>query len=453
MRGRRGAVRWLAALASAAALFVAQSAAAEDKAPAATKAEYQALLQRTLAHPADLDAAFRYAQVATALGDYEAAIGAYDRMLFYNPRLSRVRLELGALYFRLGSYTLARSYFDQVLAEPDAPPAVREKIAAFEAAMQGGPAAAQKEWSFFAQTGLRYQTNAGLGPDSDLVYALGANALLAKPFRKRPDWNWFALSTLSFAHPFGNGIGDFEARLTGYYSKQFQISRLDLGFLELQVGPRFALPGIQGGSIKVYGIGNVAALANAPFLAAGGAGVLMDLPLGGKAAVEPFVEFRARNFHNSSAYPTADQLTGDLLTTGFVIGGPLPVVAGLSWAARLAYDANRAEAGFTFNSYDRFSADLLLPYAFQASWGGTPHKIVLTPQVGYSYAAYARPNPIINPALSRLDNEFRIGLGLDTQLWKNVGLATQVQYDVIQSNLRNFSAHDLSFTFGPTVRF
>ncbi|HVV92256.1 MAG TPA: tetratricopeptide repeat protein [Hyphomicrobiales bacterium] len=437
----------------AASLLMGRAALAQDQASADTKARYQALLQKTIRHPKDLDAAFAYAQMATRLGDYEAAIGAYDRMLFYNPHLPRVRLELGALYYRLGSFTLAKSYFDEVLAEPGTPPAVRKNIETYLAAMQSGGTPAGKEWSVYAQTGLRWQSNAGLGPDSDLVYALGGNAVLAKPFRRRPDWNWFALSTVTWAHPIAGGAATIEASLVGYYSKQFRIDRLDLGFLELQIGPRFALPGIKGGSVKVYGIGNVASLADAPFLATAGVGVLADLPLGTTMAVEPFLEYRNRNFNNSTTYQTAAQLTGNLVTAGFIVGGPLAPVPGLSWAARLAYEANRVDSRFTFNSYDRFALDLLVPYAFTRSWGGEAHQIVVTPQAGFSYAAYQRPDPIINPTITRVDNEWRIGLGVDVQLWKHVGVSTLVQYDAVQSSLRNFTAHDFSVTFGPTLRF
>jgi hypothetical protein len=330
---------------------------------------------------------------------------------------------------------------------------VRKNIETYLAAMRNGPAAAAgKEWTFYAQTGLRWQSNAGLGPDTDLVLAGGVPATLLKPFRKRPDWNWFALSSVTWAHPIAGGAASLEASLVGYYSKQFQISRLDLGFLELQIGPRFALPGIKGGSIKVYGIGNVASLAGAPFLATAGAGILMDLPVSPHLTVEPFLEYRNRNFNNSSTYPTAALLTGNLLTTGFIVGGPLPAVQGLSWAARFAYEANAADS-FSYNSYDRFAVDLLVPYTFTRSWGGATHQIVLTPQAGYGYAAYHSPDPIVSPAVARMDNEWRVGLGVDVQLWKHVGLSSLVQYQAVESSLRNFTAHDFSVTFGPTLRF
>ena len=37
--------------------------------------------------PTNPDAGFQYAQLETELGDYEAAIGALERILYYNPNL------------------------------------------------------------------------------------------------------------------------------------------------------------------------------------------------------------------------------------------------------------------------------------------------------------------------------------------------------------------------------
>ena len=91
-------------------------------------AEYDELFRRVVREPANLDLSFRFAEAATRIGDYEAAIGALERMLFYNPNLPRVKLELGILYFRLGSYEMARSYFQGALSAPDAPPEIRARV-------------------------------------------------------------------------------------------------------------------------------------------------------------------------------------------------------------------------------------------------------------------------------------------------------------------------------------
>ncbi len=109
--GVRVRVRALAAVGAALFLSVASSASAQV--PAGTspqlRSQYDTLFQRILADPANLDANFQFAEIATQLGDLEAAIGALERIIFYNPNLPRVRLELGILYFSASAPTRWRS--------------------------------------------------------------------------------------------------------------------------------------------------------------------------------------------------------------------------------------------------------------------------------------------------------------------------------------------------------
>ena len=113
----------LRSLAAAVVLMFLGAATAWAQAPLIGRHGFAAprptrLFKRMLVKPNDLDAAFRYSEIETKLGDYEAAIGALERMLFYNPNLPRVKLELGLLYFRLHSYEMARSYFNAAIASP-----------------------------------------------------------------------------------------------------------------------------------------------------------------------------------------------------------------------------------------------------------------------------------------------------------------------------------------------
>ena len=93
------------------------------------------LFKRLLLKPDDLDAGFRYAELETELGDYEAAIGALERILYYDPNLPRVKLQLGMLYFHLRSYEMARNCFDAVLNAPDVPPDIRTEVQTYVAAV------------------------------------------------------------------------------------------------------------------------------------------------------------------------------------------------------------------------------------------------------------------------------------------------------------------------------
>ena len=75
--------------------------------------------------PSDPDVLLRYATLATQAGNLEGAISALERLLLIEADQPRVKLELGVLYFRLGSYPAARSYLESVLASPALSPELR----------------------------------------------------------------------------------------------------------------------------------------------------------------------------------------------------------------------------------------------------------------------------------------------------------------------------------------
>ena len=170
------------------AILCGPAEAAKRPPPPKTTPEYEALFKRMYDNPTDIDLTFEFAAMATKIGDYEAAASALERILMFNPNLPRVKLQLGQLYFKLGSYKMARAYLDQAREAP-APLDVRTEASKFLAALderqeprprhtaqqQGAPAQMPQAprsphiWSVFAQTGLRYQTNANAGPGGNLA--------------------------------------------------------------------------------------------------------------------------------------------------------------------------------------------------------------------------------------------------------------------------------------------
>src|SRR5215207_4833323 len=408
--------------------------------------EYDAMFAQVLREPANLDLSFRFAEVATAAGDYEAAIGALERMLFYNPALPRVRLELGILYFRLGSYEMARSYLAGALAGADAPPEVRARVEPFLFEIDRRLATTQ--WSGFGQLGVRFQTNANAGPTSSLVRGAGFDVILDRRFVKQPDWNLFGLGAVRHIHDFDNQRGDvWETNLVGYAARQFKIERLDLGLAEIQTGPRLALlPDLWvGSSIRPYVLANAVTLGNSSYLTTVGAGVSLGLPLPGGVLLEPFVEERQRRFENTDQYPIANQQTGHLSAAGALAQGPLwgPV----RWQARAAYVRNDARADF--NAYDQVAFDIGFPVEFGGFWATAPLGAGADRRLLALALRPAEPDPFVR----RKDREWRAGAMLDIPVWQQVGIGIQVQYAVTNSNISNYDMNNLSVVFGPTVRF
>jgi hypothetical protein len=426
----------------------AQTAASPSDAD--LKVEADILFKRTLLKPDDLDAAFRYSQIETKLGDYEAAIGALERMLFFNPGLPRVKLELGVLYFRLHSYEMARSYFTAAIAGKDTPQDVRDEVAGFLAQIDHSVTPSQL--SVFAQTGLRYQTNANAGPNSPVVQALGQSALLSNEFQRKPDWNAFGVVTAHHFYDFGDQNSDgWESDVIAYYAKQFTVTRLDLGLIEASTGPRLGL-GASGASVHPYVLGNYVSLGDASYLGTVGGGIVGRVLFPAGVTLDPGLEFRRRQFDNSSNYPDAAGQTGDQWI-GYLNGyGPLISAANVSWQGRLA--VTNASATYEPYAYNDLSVDFALPYGFTApAFARTGRPWTFAPMIGYSWTNYREPDPIVNPTITRKDRQLRVGATLDMTFLENLGLQAQVQYFDTGSTLPNFQNNDFVVSFGPTARF
>jgi hypothetical protein len=435
---------WLLATLAGWSGAAAQPASHSATAATVVQQDYEALFQQMYKNPSNLDVSFKFAEQAVKRGDYEAAIGALERMLFFNPKLPRVKLELGVLYFKLGSYELARSYFQEAIKAPDAPDDIRAQVRAYLTEIDRR--LARYEFSVFTTAGFRYQTNANLGPSSLLVRALGQDALLNSAFGKRPDWSLFQTLTANYAYKLDTRGDAIEASFLGYNSRQFKLDQYNLGIVELVVGPRIAVG--QNSSFKLYGIGDQVWLGDATYFSAGGGGVSARTTVGDLGLLEAFVEQRHRDFHDSIDFPTASQQTGELLSAA--VASDLRFGA-LHWTARAGYDQNRAV--FDYNAYKRYSIDMAFPYEFSLPVFGASHQFVIAPTIGFSLANYYAPNPIVDPFRIRTDREQRYGAIFDAQVYKNVGVRTQLQYTKIDSTLPNYTTDNFAISIGPTGRF
>lgn len=415
-----------------------------DSAASVIQQDYEALFQQMYKNPANLDVSFKFAEQAVARADYEAAIGTLERMLFFNPNLPRVKLELGVLYFKLGSFEIARGYFQDALKGDNVPDEIRTQVRAYLGEIDRR--LARYEFNGFFQAGMRYQTNANVGPDSLMIRALGQDAILDNRYGKTPDWNFFQIVGANYAYKIGTRGDALEATFLGIGTQQFKIDQFNLGLVELVVGPRIAIG--QNASFKVYGIGDQVWLGNADYFNAAGGGVSARTTVGDNAFVEAYVENRRRNFSDSLNYPTASEQTGDLLSTavlGDVRYGPL------HWITRVGFDQNSAIFGY--NSYKRYSVDMTVPYEFRLPLFGAPHQFVFALTAGYSWANYRDANPIVDPFTVRNDREQRYGAIFDAQVIDNLGIRTHVLYSKIDSTLANYKTDNFSVSIGPSVRF
>ncbi len=105
-----------------------------QKPPEATPAERAAsdkAFQATLEKPSDPETLAKFADLAVKVGDIEGAISALERLLLIDANQPEVKLELGVLYYRLGSKEAALTYLEGARSSPEATPQVRDRAEEF----------------------------------------------------------------------------------------------------------------------------------------------------------------------------------------------------------------------------------------------------------------------------------------------------------------------------------
>jgi hypothetical protein len=412
--------------------------------------ELDRLFERMLREPANLDVMFQYAQRAVENGNYDAAIGTLSRMLLFNPDLPRVRLELGALYFQLGSYEAARTYLEQAMAAPDMPPEVRERANAYLAEIDRRTARSILTGSL--TVGARWQQNANSGPGSTQVRALGQDATLSNEFLRQSDWNVFGLA--SFQHVYNPRLmsGDvLESTAVFYGTRQHELRSLDVALAEITTGPRFTLgdsgPGIA--TLRPYLIANIVGLGDARYYNTFGAGAGITQEFGGRVLGEVLLEARDKHFRNSAERPFATDQDG--LENSAFVSARIRTSPDTLTSFGLGISGLNAQEDFRSN-VQYVAAGSLIYYFDPDFWTvGQPWSVNLG--VARIWTNYEAPDPGVDPDVTREDAEWRFSVIGTVPITDTVSVITQAQRFLVDSNLPNFKYNNWALTGGLSWRF
>ena len=439
----------------------AQTLMNEDK--AALQAQKEQLFQQMFRDPANLDVTFAYADVSARLGDYEAAVSALERMLLFNPNLPRVQLEIGALYLKMGSYELARDYFDKALAA-NPPPEVKARVEQYLSEIEKSQS--RHHLSGYVFFGGQYQSDANVAGSSQILTPVFPfPVLLNTPFTKQGSGSVFGSGSLLYSYDLETQNRDtFEITGVGYLSHYFNsaVTRLDLSLLELTAGPRFNFPnggplGEKLASLKPYMIGDEVGLGWNQYFAAGGLGIEYDQIVWNDLALKTAFEFRHKDYTNAPDRPLSTGLNGnDKLLT---LSAAKPITDNTVLNLEFDYLDQATELAFYTNTTYAVAGSYRIRY--EDPTGFTPYSWESAPFVGRAWSYYAAPDPCCNtsgnplmPGIStQLTQRWRVGF---TQTWPvadAVAIVAQLERDIISSNLPLYSYNNTSFLIGPQIRF
>lgn len=434
-----------------ATLALVAPASAEDD-PRAEQARLAAHIQR---NPTDYDATYRYVLLSTELRDYEAGIGALERVLMFNPNLARARKELGFLYARLGAYELAAQHLRKALGEGglDAVQAAQIESQLPDIEKRNQP----NRLYLRMHVGLRAQSNANFFPANNLFQAGGVGVASAAP--RQGDLNTFQLVQAAHDLDFQNARGDMlETRVTGYATQQFRLPQYSVALFAGSIGPRiYVAPDFYRGlSVKPYLTGAVAMLGSNNYLNAGGAGVNLKAQFTQDFWLEPGFEWRAiwvdptRGVFGVAPFATLSTLaTGDVVT-GY-LGGSYRIMSDIRLDGRVAY--SRASAGNAQQSSDQVDVQAMLRLEVDPPLPIIPRKWTIAPYARFTHLSFDAANFLVNPFVARRDAAWIEGIMLDAPITETFGFTGNLEFARNDSNIPNFKTQNVSVTFGPTAKF
>lgn len=410
---------------------------------------YDEAFQALFKDPGNLDKSFRFAELAVRKGNFEAAISALERMLLINPDLPRVRLELGVLYFRIGSYAIARTYLTRVLQEPDAPQEVKDRVEVFLAEIDSRLSRTSFSGSVFL--GARYSDNANAGPNSQNVVANGVAATLGDEFTNKSDRNYFVSAQVNHSYDLLTQRNEIvESNGTLYVSEQDKQKQLDIVFLEAQTGIRgpFLQTIVEGTTAKPYVMGNMVYLQDSWYQFTVGLGANIVVPFSQRTQTTVNVEHKSEHFRNDSNRLNASQQTGTessiRANTSYVLSETQQVGLNLS--------AANQEAKESFNAFREFqvgaSFTQLVPV--EALEFGP---VAISANIARIVSQYHSPNPTVDPNRKRMDHEWRWTLTGAVPVTRDWTIVGTFQRNAIDSSIPNFEYRAASVTLGASRRF
>jgi tetratricopeptide (TPR) repeat protein len=415
-----------------------------------TQRQLEEGFRAVLQNPADMGINAAYAERLIDAGEYEKAIASLERILITDPSQAQIRVEIGALYFRLGSYETARTYFQRALADPNLPAELKPKCEQFLADIKERLSPSQ--FTGFGSVGARWDSNANTGSDNTLLRAGGITVNRPASTRPQSDFSFFGAGKVQHDYDLDlQDEGRIESTLLGYGSAYTRFSHQDVVLGELTTGFRFkpAPTDLKDLSIRPHIIANYVGLDGDRYLDTYGFGLDVTMTWSERLASELTFEYRREDYGPIATLGDTQHQTGDAkvvkLRTAYELAANQLLIADLYYrsdaARRGYYDYTHYQGVFTYS------------LTYQAPGQLTPRPWTVSPYVGWYSRGYAAPDPTIDPVHKRDDDQVRLGVQNSIPIAEGWSTFQQAEHIWGLSNIPNYDYRDTVVMIGLTRTF
>lgn len=399
--------------------------------------------RQVLQQPQDLAGWSQYAQLLIEAGNYEGGIAALERLLLDPQAPPALRVDIAALYYRLGSYAMAEGMLRDAVADPRLQGDKRDLAEALLADTLKRNQRSQLRGAF--TLGLQAQTNPTFRSDSDQVLSSGALVPQASSDKPSADQNVTVGLRINHFYDLEQQnaaaiVTNFGAYLVNYGSSSGQLTvgqnkPYNLQLLDFNSGVQFKpLPAeLTGLTLRPHVILANMVAQEQQYLANQGLGLDMSWQPNEKSLYQFTLDGQVRDFANRADVVNADQQNGHLY--GFSARASHETAPGQTLIGEYFWRSNRAENGiYDFNSNEiraTYSWTYASPLAAGDSW-------TTSVWLGALDRTYGIPNPAVSATDVRHDSEWRIGANHTVPLAPLWSLILAAEYSTNQANQPNF---------------
>ena len=430
----------------------------------ALRAEQAEVFAEMFEAPDNVDLMFRYALLSIKLQDFEAAITTLERILIYRPDEPRVKTELGASYFRIGSYPIARFYFDEVANDPAASEDLKVRVAQFVEEIDR-----RTQTSYFTgQVGLAgvFTTNANNAPgttdfivNDTLAQALDPNAT------DQSDVGAQFSGQVSHFYDLGNATGDQWRSDLSFVSLHFaDVSEGDIDAVVVRTGPKLSLDDDRFGvKMRPFVEADHIRYGNDPLLSTIGIGVEITNTIDQNTAFFSDLRIGYRDHHAPAPALGLFPASQD----GVIVRGRVGV--------NYFYDDSLALTGQIVGDYEGITGDAQVNdqgalandakdsfeiglkgtarYFYDSGMEFASRRWMLTGEAGVNYRTFSAPS--LGNTTDREDVEFRVGLSNTAYVQDGFALVTRASYFLRESGAQypQFDLDNLTVSIGAQFQF
>lgn len=429
---------------------VATSALAQNV-PPPTVPEVDRAFRDVLANASSMEARSKYATLLVNSGNFEGGIAALEGLLLMPDAPARIRVELGVLYYRLGSYAISESYLRAAIEDPRLEPALKTQA---ESLLRD--VVQRNKTSRISGTlmlGVRGQSNPTSATNNTQIYYLGLPVARGNDAGPKSDTDTHVWGELNHELDLDKqNEATLVSSLVGYashynsvnsYTKQLGYSKsYDLTILAGTTGIRFRPMAETELLIRPHLIaGEVMANGSAHFTNNG-------FGLDGDYRTSESVAWSGAYENTKLVFSSREDMPNVALQGGTRqiarITAAIETSPGRFVITELGYTDMDGNAQYSAYREPHLQMSYLFSYAPLVGSSALPW--TTTVSLNVSRKEFRGPDPIAQPFTARVDTGLRASLVNNMPLSRDLSLQLELEYSDTSSNIPNFTSTNTSGT-------